>query len=176
MSAKPGNRALLLATGVMAGLAIGWLTAPRRGSWLRNQARQKLDHARRHAGRRLYKRRKDFANRLRGSLAVARETLSRALQVEPPSSDPRTVVDRVHSQLGRQFARTLQHANLSAVGHIVYIHGYLPSELERERLVEAIARVEGVEAVRADTARIGHPGRSARVTEFPLSSPRRRAR
>jgi hypothetical protein len=170
MSAKfSSSKLLLLASGVMAGVGIGWLTAPRRGRWVRNQARQKLIHLRRLTGRRWYKRRKDAANRLRGGWAITRE----AFQRQPaPATDERTLTDRVHSELGRQFASTLQHANLSAVGDVIYIHGYLPSEADKERLIEAIAGVEGVQRVRAEAVRIGHPADHGRVTDFP----RRRAR
>ncbi|MGH9520471.1 MAG: hypothetical protein ACRD2D_12515, partial [Terriglobales bacterium] len=60
------NSLFWLAAGLGAGIAVGWLTAPRRGDWLRNQMRQKVEHWRRVGRRRLERMNRDVENRVRG--------------------------------------------------------------------------------------------------------------
>src|SRR6185437_8355378 len=139
--------------GIAAGVAIGWLSAPRRGDWLRNQIRQKFIHWNKVGQRTFYKRRRDLANRVRGSVAGIRE----AYALHDPYVDANTLVDQVHSQLGREFAPTLEHINLNAVGHTLVLHGYIADELERDRLVSAIAAIEGVGEVDASRLRLHLP-------------------
>ena len=139
-----------LASGVLAGTALGWLTAPRRGDWVRNQVGQKLAHWRRLGLRTFSKRSRDVENRLRGSVAEVRQAWwGRGHYV-----DANTLVDQVHSQLGRAFSAMLSHVNLNAIGHTVYLHGYLESEQDRDCLVQAIQKVQGVGDVDAHSLRI----------------------
>ncbi|HUX68711.1 MAG TPA: BON domain-containing protein [Terriglobales bacterium] len=144
------RQAAWLASGVLAGTALGWLTAPRRGDWVRNQVRQKLAHWRRLGQRTLSKRGRDVENRLRGSVAEVRQAWwGRGHYV-----DATTLVDQVQSQLGRAFSALRSHVNLNAIGHTVYLHGYVESEADRDCLVEAIRKVEGVGDVDAHALRM----------------------
>jgi BON domain len=137
------NRVLWLAGGVVAGVAVGWLTAPRRGGWTRNQVRQKLERWMRVGEIRLVKRRRDLENRVRGGVAKVKGAWER----HDPYVDANTLVDQVHSQLGREFASALEHVNMNAVGRTIYLHGYVRDAGQRERLVAAIRGVEGVDEV-----------------------------
>ncbi|HVA62386.1 MAG TPA: hypothetical protein VNF74_01580 [Terriglobales bacterium] len=151
------REAVWLASGVLAGTALGWLTAPRRGDWVRNQMRQKMAHWRRIGLRTFSKRSRDVENRLRGSVAEVRQAWwGRGHYV-----DANTLVDQVHSQLGRAFSAMLSHVNLNAIGHTVYLHGYLESEQDRDCLVETILKVQGVGDVDAQAVKIV-PAHSAR--------------
>jgi len=141
---------LWLMGGVAAGVGVGWLTAPRRGDWLRNQIRQKLGHWRRAGRRRLEKQGRDLSHRVHGGVAELRSVWSGREHYV----DANTLVDQVHSQIGREFAETLSHVNLNAVDHTVYLHGYVREAEERERLIAAIAAVEGVRDVSATELRV----------------------
>ena len=147
---KRSRRAAWFAGGVVAGTVLGWLTAPRRGDWVRNQLRQKLGHWRHVSRIRLVKRSRDLENRLWGSLAQVRQ----AWAGHEHYVDANTLVDQVHTELGRRFAATLSHVNLNAYGHTVYLHGYVDSAAERHRLIEAIGAVDGVDAVAAGELRL----------------------
>lgn len=162
------NSLFWLAAGLGAGLAVGWLTAPRRGDWLRNQMRQKVEHWRRLGRRRLSHMNREVENRVRGAVAEVRE----AWGGHDHYVDANTLVDQVHSQIGREFAAELEHINLNAVGHTVYLHGHVTDDEVRERLVRAIEAVEGVESVRTDNLRIGP--QSEQGTDAPAKSRRRR--
>jgi len=140
-----------LAAGVVVGTAVGWMTAPRRGDWLRNQIRQKLIHWQRIGRRRLERDSRDLENRVRGSVAEVREAWSG----RPHYVDANTLVDQVHSQIGREFGHLLEHVNLNAVDHTLYLHGYLESEADHRALVRAIAAVDGVCEVDDSELRVG---------------------
>lgn len=155
-----GTAVLWLASGMAAGVAVGWLSAPRRGDWLRNQIRQKFTHWIKVGQRTFHKRRRDFGNRVRGGVAEIREAYSSREHYV----DANTLVDQVHSQLGREHADVLEHVNLNAVGHTVYLHGYVNDEAERDRLVSAIAAVEGVDEVDAASLRL-HAGEAASAAD-----------
>lgn len=146
----PGSSLSWLATGIVAGIGIGWLTAPRRGDWLRNQLSQKLIHYRRVASRRAYKRSRDVENRLRGGIAEVREVFSGREHYV----DANTLVDQVHSQLGRQFAEAFEHVNLNAVDHTIYLHGFVHSPAEADRLAAAILTVDGVRDIDTTELRV----------------------
>jgi hypothetical protein len=159
--------------GIASGVALGWLTAPRRGDWVRNQLRQKMEHWR-HRGRlRLLKRGRDLENRFWGSLAAVRQ----AWTGREHYVDANTLVDQVHTELGRRFGPTLAHVNLNAFGHTVYLHGYVDSPAERDRLIAAIAAVDGVDAVAAKHLRLrpAAPAPAPPPSEHAIP-PRRRAR
>ncbi|MGN6591355.1 MAG: BON domain-containing protein [Terriglobales bacterium] len=163
--------ALWLAGGVAAGLGVGWLTAPRRGDWLRNQIRQKLGHWRRVSRRRLEKQGRDLSHRVHGGVAELRSVWSGREHYV----DANTLVDQVHSQLGREFADTLSHVNLNAVGHTVYLHGCVREADERDRLIAAILGIEGVRDVSAAELRVSAaPSESPAppVARFPESDTR----
>ena len=162
---------LWLMGGVAAGVGVGWLTAPRRGDWLRNQIRQKLGHWRRAGRRRLEKQGRDFSHRVHGGVAELRAVWSGREHYV----DANTLVDQVHSQLGREFAESLSHVNLNAVDHTIYLHGYVREAEERDRLIAAIGAVEGVRDVSATELRIvaePPPDASPSVTRFPESDVR----
>ena len=157
---RNSGRMFYLGAGVVAGTALGWLTAPQRGASLRARARQRLQHLARLGRRRLVRMQRNVDNRVRGRAAELRERASAGHSGW--DVDANTLVDRVHSELGRQFGATFEHVNLNGAGHTVYLHGYVGSFDERERLVEAIQRIEGVEAVRSEELRIGiHPASAA---------------
>ncbi|MGH9413427.1 MAG: BON domain-containing protein [Terriglobales bacterium] len=156
---------LWLMGGVAAGTAIGWLTAPRRGDWVRNQTRQKLDHWYRTGVRRMRKRGRDIENRVQGGVAEIREVWSGREHYV----DANTLTDQVHSAIGREFAAILPHINLNAVDHTVYLHGYVHEAEQRERLICAIAAVDGVEDVQAAELRVQAP------QETPAGRTRRRS-
>lgn len=160
------NSVFWLAAGLGAGLAVGWLTAPRRGDWLRNQMRQKLEHWRRVGRRRLTHINRDLENRVRGKAAEVRE----AWDGHDHYVDANTLVDQVHSQIGREFAPELEHVNLNGVGHTIYLHGHVADDATRDRLVRAIAAVEGVEEVRDDTLRVG-PIEPSSLAEGEIETP-----
>ncbi len=141
------------AGGVVAGTALGWLTAPRRGDWVRNQISQKARHWRRIGRIRLVKRGRDLENRLRGSVSQVRQ----AWTGHEHYVDANTLVDQVHTELGRRFSGSLAHVNLNAHGHTVYLHGYVESDAERNRLIDAVAAVDGVDAVAAAELRVAPP-------------------
>ena len=147
-----------LLAGAAAGVALGWLTAPRRGARLRNQMRQKLGHWARLGQRMIYKGRKDIGNRAQGAVAEVWERLRRTGGREPHYVDANTLVDQVRSQLGREFGEDFAHVNLNAVDHTLYLHGYVASKEEREKLIAAVAAVEGVEVVRSEGLRVIEPG------------------
>ncbi|MGH9474990.1 MAG: hypothetical protein ACRD1C_01525 [Terriglobales bacterium] len=154
-SGKQATHGLLwLAGGLAAGAAAGWFTAPRRGDWLRNQARQKLASWYRTSTRRMRKRGRDLDHRIQGTVAEVREMWAGREHFV----DANTLVDQVHSVLGRPFAATLGHVNLNAVGHTVYLHGYVHEVTERDRLISAIRKVEGVEDVQAAELRVQPTG------------------
>jgi hypothetical protein len=162
--------ALWLLGGVAAGVGVGWLTAPRRGDWLRNQIRQKLGHWRRVGRRRLEKQGRDLSHRVHGGVAELRSLWSGREHYV----DANTLVDQVHSQIGREFAETLSHVNLNAVDHTVYLHGYVHEAAERERLIAAIHGVEGVRDVSAAELRViaAPSGDTLPVAPFPESDTR----
>jgi BON domain len=172
------RNAVWFAGGIAAGTALGWLTAPRRGDWVRNQFRQKLRHWRNLGRIRLSKRGRDLENRLWGSLAAVRQ----AWTGHEHYVDANTLVDQVHTELGRQFGPTLSHVNLNAYGHTVYLHGYVESAAERDRLIAAIAAVDGVDAVASKELRIAAaPAAPRPINAAPPPAehavpPRRRAR
>lgn len=144
------NRMVWLATGLAAGTAMGWLSAPRRGDWLRNQIRQKLARWSRRGQLTLYKRGRDVEHRVAGGLAEVRQIWrGRARFV-----DANTLVDQVLSQLGRAFSPTLAHVNVNAVGHTIYLHGHVATAQERDRLAAAIRSVQGVGDVVSTALRI----------------------
>ena len=154
----------------MAGVAVGWLTAPRKGSRARSQMRQTFIHWQRVGERGVEKGCRDLSHRIRGSVARMRGRLSEARRShaavrQASYVDANTLVDQVHSQLGREFSRAFKHVNLNAVGHTLVLHGYVDSEPERTRLIEAIEDLNGVEAVDARELRIRHAG--AELREFP---------
>ncbi len=164
------RQAAWLASGVLAGTALGWLTAPRRGDWVRNQVRQNWTHWRRLGQRTLSKRGRDVENRLRGSVAEVRQAWwGRGHYV-----DATTLVDQVQSQLGRAFGALRSHVNLNAIGHTIYLHGYVESEADRDCLVEAIRKVEGVGDVDAHELRMV-PDHSAARPRPRAEAPRRPA-
>lgn len=162
---------LWLMGGVAAGVGVGWLTAPRRGDWLRNQIRQKLGHWRRVGRRRLEKQGRDLSHRVHGGVAELRSVWSGREHYV----DANTLVDQVHSQIGREFAETLSHVNLNAVDHTVYLHGYVREADERERLIAAIHGIEGVRDISASELRVvAEPAEAAAppVAHFPESDTR----
>ncbi|MGH9468170.1 MAG: BON domain-containing protein [Terriglobales bacterium] len=142
-----------LLSGVAIGTALGWLTAPRRGGWMRNQARQKLAHWSRTGAQRLRKRGRDLGNRIQGGVAEIRETWGGREHYV----DANTLVDQVRSELGRGFAAEMEHVNVNAVGHTIYLHGYVHEEEQRERLLAAIRGAEEVEDVQASELRVQPP-------------------
>jgi hypothetical protein len=156
------------AGGVAAGTALGWLTAPRRGDWVRNQLRQKAVHWRNLGRIRLIKRGRDLENRVWGSLAAMRQ----AWTGREHYVDANTLVDQVRTELGRRFGSTLSHVNLNAYGHTVYLHGYVASAADRDRLIAAIAEVDGVDAVAAKQLRIlAEPAREVPRQSIEAPSP-----
>ncbi len=155
--AKRALAAGLLA-GAVAGVVLGWLTAPRTGARLRAQTRQKLGHWTRQSGRYAYKAGKNLTNHVQGAGAVVWERLRRVGGREPHYVDANTLVDQVHSQLGRQFGSDFAHVNLNAVDHTLYLHGFVTSKQEREKLITAVAAIEGVEIVRSEGLRVLAPG------------------
>jgi len=141
--------------GVLVGVAAGWVTAPRRGDWVRNQIRQKAGHFKRVFVRRAGKRGRDVRNRVRGGLAEVQHAWARP----DPYVDANTLVDQVHSALGRELADLLPDVNLNAYGHTIYLHGHVPDAEARDRLVAAIRGVEGVgEVVSASLRLMAEPG------------------
>lgn len=175
-STRPG---LWLAAGLGVGVALGWLTAPRRGNWLRSQLRQKMEHWRRLGRRRLDRDLREIENKVQGVVAEVRE----AWDGHDHYVDANTLVDQVHSQIGREFHPLLEHVNLNGVGHTIFLHGHVRSEDERARLVAAIRGIEGVEAVREEYPRVGpislrNEPATQPENEYPASAqarPRRRA-
>ncbi|HET9785085.1 MAG TPA: BON domain-containing protein, partial [Terriglobales bacterium] len=162
---------LWLMGGVAAGVGVGWLTAPRRGDWLRNQIRQKLGHWRRVGRRRLEKQGRDLSHRVHGGVAELRSVWSGREHYV----DANTLVDQVHSQIGREFAETLSHVNLNAVDHTVYLHGYVRDADERDRLIAAIHGIEGVRDVSAAELRVAAEAPedpAPQVAPFPESDTR----
>ncbi len=149
---------------------------------MRNQARQKLERWCRIGTRRLRKRGRDLENHIQGTVAEMREAWSG----HEHFVDANTLVDQVHSAIGRGFAATLEHINLNAVDHTIYLHGYVREAGDRERLLAAIVAVEGVEDVQAAELRVkpetpsqpeAVPEPGVRETSAPEAAarPRRRA-
>lgn len=91
------------------------------------------------------KRGRDLENRVHGTMAEVREMWSGREHYV----DAKTLVDQVRTTLGRSFGTTLEHVNLSAVGHTIYAHGYVKDADERERLMAAIRATDGVEDLQA---------------------------
>ena len=145
-----GGLVIGLAIGAASGLVAGWLTARTRGQVLRQTIRQKVARLRRMGERQYYRRTREVENRMRGSVAEIRDAVSGREHY----IDANTLVDQVRSQLGREFAEVLEHVNLNAVGHTVYLHGYVRDPTERDELVNAILGVEGVNHVLADRLRV----------------------
>ena len=122
-----------------AGVALGILVAPRRGGDLRNRIGNHLLHWEKVTRHFLIGRAKDLSNRAMGIAAETRR------HFEPTEDiDPGVLLDRVHSHLGHASDLPLSHINLTAVGRVIVVHGYIPSEEERDRLARAIREVDGV--------------------------------
>ncbi|MGH9416113.1 MAG: hypothetical protein ACRD01_05745 [Terriglobales bacterium] len=154
MGRRNQSAAVWMMSGIAIGVGVGWLTAPRRGDWLRNQIEQKLIRWRKRGLRRLYKRGRDLQNRVWGSVAEVKEMWAGREHYV----DANTLVDQVRSELGRAFAATLARVNLNAIGHTIYLHGCVESGAERDELTAAISAIEGVEAV--DASRLQVPAES----------------
>lgn len=134
-----------------AGIAFGILFAPRRGNDLRNRAGDRLLHWGKVTRRFIVGRAKDLSNRTVGVAAETRRHFEPSEEI-----DPSVLLDRVHSHLGHASNLPLSHVNLTALGRVIVVHGYVPSEEERERLARAIREVDGVIDVSLEHLRI-HP-------------------
>lgn len=134
-----------------AGVALGMLVAPRRGGDLRNRIGSQLLHWSKVARRTVVGRAKDLGNRTVGVAAEARRRFE-----ETEDLDPTVLLDRVHSHLGHASNLPLSHVNLTALGRVIVVHGYVPSEEDRERLARTIREVDGVVDVSLEHLRI-HP-------------------
>lgn len=143
-----------------------------------------MGHWYRASVRRMRKRGRDLENRVQGGVAELREVWSGREHYV----DANTLTDQVHTAIGREFAELLPHINLNAVGHTIYLHGYVREAEQRERLMAAICGVDGVEEVSAAELRV-QPWREPRGDTFvvpetdqreasapapPASRPRRR--
>lgn len=115
---------------------------------MRARLRDRLGRGERDARRFSEERLHDLVERTRG-LAVELEQL-----IAPPERyvDERTLVDQVRSRLGREMPSLLEHVNLNGVGHTIHLHGTL-APADRERLIETISRIDGVEKVEAEHLR-----------------------
>lgn len=109
----------------------------------------------------MQKRGRDLENRVQGGVAELREAWSG----HEHYVDANTLTDQVHSAIGREFAEILPHINLNAVGHTIYLHGYVRAAEQRERLLAAIREVDGVEEVSAAELRV----QPARATPDDIS-------
>ena len=134
-----------------AGVAVGILLAPRRGSDLRNRIGTHLLHWAKVTRRTVVGRAKDLSNRTVGVAAETRRHFEPTEEI-----DPNVLLDRVHSHLGHASSLPLSHVNLNALGRVIVVHGYVPSEEEKERLARAIREVDGVVDVSLEHLRI-HP-------------------
>ena len=138
-------------------MALGWLTAPRTGARARGLARQRLQHWGRIGRNGLYRAGRGALSRITGAMTGGWMRL-RYRRGTPRYVDANTLVDQVHSLLGRQFPHLREHVNLNAADHTIYLHGHVSSRRERDELVEAIAAVAGVGRVRCEMLRIVAPG------------------
>lgn len=134
-----------------AGVAAGIFLAPRRGRDLRNRIGDRLLHWAKVARRTTVGRAKDFSNRTVGVAAETRRHFEPTEEI-----DPNVLLDRVHSHLGHASNLPLSHVNLNALGRVIVVHGFVPSEEEKERLARAIREVDGVVDVSLEHLRI-HP-------------------
>jgi hypothetical protein len=132
-----------------AGFGLGILFAPRRGSWYRNQAKQRLTHVWRRGAVSARRRTHDIRNRVRGAV----HELAEPFMNEQHEFDEKTLTDRVRTALGRDRAAPMDRINVNAVGHTIYLHGSATRE-ELEDLVERIRGIEGVEQVDASYLQI----------------------
>lgn len=121
------------------GVGVGILVAPRRGSDLRNRIGTRVLHWSKVGTRTVLGRSKDIKNRAMGLVAETRHLLTPEKEV-----DPSVLLDRVHSHLGHASELPLSHINLTAVGRVIVVHGFVPSDADAERLAQAIREVDGV--------------------------------
>lgn len=127
---------------LLTGIGIGWLTAPRRGSFFRSRIRQKAGHWGRIAMRYADQRRRDWRNRLAGRAAE----LQRAVRPPEPVAAG-TLAARVRSQLGREFS--LGQVEITAEDGVVHLAGQVASPSARHRLIAAVRAQPGVHGVEA---------------------------
>lgn len=133
----PGAAAWLL-----AGIGIGWLTAPRRGRLVRSRIRQKAGHWGRRAVRYAGRRGRDWRNRLTGTAAELRRATR-----SPEPARPEPLAARVRSQLGREFA--LAQVEITAEDGVIHLAGKIASPSARHRLIAAVRAQPGVLGVEA---------------------------
>lgn len=146
MNRRRGTKIGVGAALLGAGVAVGWLTAPRRGSFFRARLSQKAARWSRAALRYVGKRRRDLRNRWQGATAEARKVVQPGV-----TPDDATLAARVRSQLGRRFA--LGQVEVTAKEGVVTLSGQAAGARERERIIAAVRRVEGVRAVHAQELR-----------------------
>jgi len=135
-------------TTLLAGMAIGaglmYIFDESRGTRRRAEARQKLAHVARLAGRSIDKHSRDLANRIAGSVAELRSSIRDQRRVV----DDDRLVERVRAQLGH----VISHPALLDVGAsagFVTVRGpVLPAEVEKAE--HRIRKIRGVKDCRLE--------------------------